>query len=249
MCDLVPTEKVLACKEKAIVSSSCTKRGKADCNSMAKQEVQRVRQIEVATPSDLELVTRVQKGSREDFQLLVERYQQRAFAIAFQILKSREDAQDVVQESFVKAYLSIGSFQGSSSFYTWFYRIVVNMAIDCRRRLGRKARDTSSLDDDPSRSLERQVEKSEGSKHSSPLDTLLRSEQAQQIDQALGSITADHRAVIVLREVEGMRYEEIADTLGVSKGTVMSRLHYSRKSLQQVLRDVWRKSSTQDIGS
>jgi RNA polymerase sigma-70 factor, ECF subfamily len=154
-------------------------------------------------------------------------------------LRSHEDAQDVVQESFVKAYLSINSFQGNSSFFTWFYRILVNMAIDFRRRIGRKDKLTLALDIDERDTIEQQVDNSLISQRESQLDSVLRVEQAKQIDQALAQISEDHRAVIVLREVEGLRYEEIADTLGVSKGTVMSRLFYARKRLQQVLTEMW----------
>jgi RNA polymerase sigma-70 factor, ECF subfamily len=198
-----------------------------------------IRKPELAPISDIELVTRVQKGSKADFQQLVERYQDRALTVAFQILRSHEDAQDVVQESFVKAYLSINSFQGNSSFFTWFYRILVNMAIDFRRRIGRKDKLTLALDIDERDTIEQQVDNSLISQRESQLDSVLRVEQAKQIDQALAQISEDHRAVIVLREVEGLRYEEIADTLGVSKGTVMSRLFYARKRLQQVLTEMW----------
>ncbi len=190
-------------------------------------------------PSDAELVARVQKGSKADFQILVERYQQRAFAVAFQILKRHEDAQDVVQESFVKAYLSIDSFQGTSSFFTWFYRIVVNMAIDFRRKMGRKDRETISFDVEERDVIEQNISSGLALQPENPLDSSLRAEQARQINKVLGEISEDHRAVIVLREVEGLRYEQIADVLGISKGTVMSRLHYARKRLQQLLTAVW----------
>lgn len=194
---------------------------------------------ETGAPTDAELVVRVQNGSKADFQLLVERYQQRAFAVAFQILKRHEDAQDVVQEAFVKAYLSIDSFQGTSSFFTWFYRIVVNMAIDFRRKMGRKDRETISIDVDERDAIEQTIASGAANQPENPLDNALRSEQARQINKVLGEISEDHRAVIVLREVEGLRYEQIADVLGISKGTVMSRLHYARKKLQQLLTSVW----------
>jgi RNA polymerase sigma-70 factor (ECF subfamily) len=145
------------------------------------------------SPSDAELVKRVQTGSKEDFQILVERYQQRAFAVAFQILKRYDDAQDVVQESFVKAYLSIDSFHGTSSFFTWFYRIVVNMAIDFRRKAGRKEKETISLDVEERDAIEQHIAGSLVSQPDSPLEVTLRGEQARQINQVLGEISEDHR--------------------------------------------------------
>jgi len=194
----------------------------------------------MAELSDAELVARVQRGSKADFQILVERYQQRAFSVAWQILKRHEDAQDVVQESFVKAFLSIDSFQGSSSFFTWLYRIVVNMAIDFRRKAGRRERETVSLDVETRDGLEQQVDAGVVNQPENPLESALRGEQARQINQVLGEISDEHRAVIILREVEGLRYEQIAETLGISKGTVMSRLFYARKKLQQLLKQAWR---------
>ena len=166
--------------------------------------------------SDVELVARVQRGNKADFQILVERYQQRAFSVAWQILKRHEDAQDVVQESFVKAYLSIESFQGNSSFFTWFYRIVVNMAIDFRRKMGRTERETVSLDVEARDGIEQRADMRLISAPQNPLDITLRGEQARQINQVLGQLSDEHRAVIVLREVEGLRYEQIADVLGIS---------------------------------
>ena len=197
-----------------------------------------VKNTEEKFVSDVELVARVQAGDRVAFQLLVERYQSRAYTLAFQILKHQQDAEDVVQEAFVKAYLSIKSFQGNASFFTWFYRILVNMAIDFRRKVSRQNRDTSSFDVEARDVLEQKVSSVHVPQAETPLDATLRREQGEKINQVLASISPDHRAVIVLREVEGLRYEQIADVLGVSKGTVMSRLHYARKKLQQMLGDV-----------
>jgi len=196
------------------------------------------RKIEETQGSDIDLVARVQAGDRSAFQLLVERYQNRAYALAFQILKHQKDAEDVVQEDFVKAYLSIKSFQGNASFFTWFYRILVNMAIDFRRKIARQNRDSTSLDVEERDVLEQNARSNQFEAGETPLDISMRREQATRINQVLASISADHRAVIVMREVEGLRYEQIADVLGVSKGTVMSRLHYARKKLQQMLGDM-----------
>lgn len=194
--------------------------------------------IEESNAEDIETVRQVLGGDRQAFQRLVEKYQQRAYTIAFQILKRREDAQDVVQESFVKAYLSLAQFKGNAAFYTWLYRIVFNMSIDLKRKLGRRNEPAVSLDESQRDEIEHKIEAGTGLRIEQPLESVVRREQAQTIQSVLDSISEEHRSVIVLREVEGMRYEQIAQILGISKGTVMSRLHYARKRLQGLLRDL-----------
>ena len=180
---------------------------------------------------DATLVARAAKKDREAFRLLVERHQQRLFAVAFEMLKRREDAEDVVQESFVKAYLSLDRFQGKGSFFTWMYRIVFNMAIDQRRR---SARDRSVPLEQPA-SPGGEARSIVASPEHGPEDHLARQQEVQLVQRGLREISEEHRAVIMLREVEGLSYDEIARSVGVSRGTVMSRLHYARKKLQQVL--------------
>lgn len=183
-------------------------------------------------PTDAELVARAAKKDREAFRELVERYQQRLFAVAFEMLRRREDAEDVVQESFVKAYLSLEHFQGKGSFYTWMYRIVFNMAIDQRRRA---ARDRSvSLEQPTSESSEPRAMELP-SAEADPEEQLGRLQDVRLVQAGLREISDEHRAVIMLREVEGLSYDEIARSVGVSRGTVMSRLHYARRRLQQIL--------------
>lgn len=178
--------------------------------------------------NDEELVTRSRKGDKEAYRQLVERYQGRLFSCAFDILKSREDAEDVVQEALVKAYLSLHEFQGKSSFYTWLYRIVYNMSIDYRRRTNRRGGAPLEFD-------EAKASEETGNYGTNPADSVLRKQQSTKIKQVLAEISEEHRRVIVLRELEGMSYEEIANVVGISRGTVMSRLHYARKKLQQAL--------------
>lgn len=186
--------------------------------------------------TDEELVKRAQAKDREAYRQLVERYQARAYALAFSILKNKFDAEDVVQESFVKVYLSIGSFKGESSFYTWLYRIVRNMAIDVKRKLARETNYQSEVE----RISEVQADSAalQKSQSSSPDYELLRKEKARRIAEVLNNISEEHRTVIILREIDGMDYKQIAQVTGVSKGTIMSRLHYARKKLQQALGDL-----------
>lgn len=191
--------------------------------------------------SDVELVKRAQNKDREAYRQLVERYQSRAYSLAFSILKNKQDAEDVVQESFVKVYLSIGKFKGESSFYTWLYRIVRNMSIDVKRKLSREQVNQPDVE---SLNATDQVEanSANNSETFSPDYELLRKEKARRIAEVLNDISEEHRTVIILREVDGMDYQQIAQITGVSKGTIMSRLHYARKKLQQGLADLVNKN-------
>ena len=186
--------------------------------------------------SDSELVARSAQKDREAYRILVERYQARAYTIAFAVLQRKEDAEDVVQESFVKAYLSLPGFKSQSTFYTWFYRIVRNMSIDVKRKVTRESKREVEIQSDNTNELESEM--SLAVEGESPDDQLLRKEKMMRISKVLQDISEEHRTVIMLREIEGMDYQEIAKVTGVSKGTIMSRLHYARKKLQQALGDL-----------
>ena len=177
------------------------------------------------------------------YQCLVERHSARVRAIAFEILRNREDAEDVAQESFVKAYLSIRSFKGESSFYTWLYRIVYNMAIDLRRKYKRRGGEHLEFDEMVSvKAVSDAPDKGVGSSFDGtssriegPHEALHWKEAGSTIQAALSELSEEHRAVIVLREVDGLNYDDIARVTGSPRGTIMSRLHYARKALQKAL--------------
>lgn len=182
---------------------------------------------------DLELVEAAKAGDRNAFGRLVERHQRRVYSLAFGILRSREDAWDVAQEAFVKAYRNLDRFEGNAAFYTWLYRIAYNLAIDTLR-------DRSRIDavdiEDRSRSVEDALER-EGRKIADhPADMAERQELARVLNEAMARLSDKHRAIIVLREVEGLAYEEMAEVLAISKGTVMSRLFHARQNLQALLK-------------
>jgi RNA polymerase sigma-70 factor (ECF subfamily) len=196
---------------------------------------------------DETLVAKTLKGDKEAYRLLVERYQNRLLAMASDILKSREDAEDVVQESFVKAFLSLGKFKGDSSFYTWLYRIAYNMAIDVRRKAGRRGgnhveyKEGAGVNKVASSSGEGAETVTGSAEHlqnvEGPHAALVRKETGRRLQEVLRELSEEHRAVIMLREVDGLNYDEIAHAVGVPRGTVMSRLHYARKALQQALQE------------
>lgn len=187
---------------------------------------------------DKELVRRVQRGDTAAFRQLYDLYHRRAFAVAIGVVKNKQDALDVVQEAFIKVHKHLHNFQGTSSFYTWLYRIVMNLSIDHVRR-AKKGRDVDYDD-----RIRREAEELAGDGalsptllDSNPRKTVLRRELAEAIQKALDELPAYHKAVILLREVEGMSYEEMARVLEVPKGTIMSRLFHARRKMQELLED------------
>lgn len=177
--------------------------------------------------SDWELVQRCQAGEIEAFQELVARYHRKVFVVILGILDHREDAMEVAQETFLRAFKKIKGFRGGSAFYTWLYRIAVNLSIDFQRRQKRNPMEfRENLDD--------VVDKHDESGRD-PFHSLQDKETGKRLLAAIDELTPDHRAVIVMRAVEGLSYKEISRILGCSEGTVMSRLHYARKKLQEKL--------------
>jgi RNA polymerase sigma-70 factor, ECF subfamily len=187
----------------------------------------------VAT-SDWELVQRTRRGDRDAYRELVERYQRKIAALALGMLRSREDALDVVQETFTKAYQSLDRFKGDATFYTWIYRIAFNLCVDHQRRDVRVV--PLALDGDEPGGDAVAPPLPEGPHDDEPFARARDAELATKLRQAIAELTPDHRAVILLREVEGLSYEEISRVLECPKGTVMSRLHYARRQLQSRLR-------------
>jgi RNA polymerase sigma-70 factor (ECF subfamily) len=182
---------------------------------------------------DEELVKASRAGDGRAYGKLVERYQRRVYALAFGILRQREDAWDVAQEAFVKAYRNLDRFAGQAAFYTWLYRITYNLSLDVLRSRGR--RDTVNLEDNGA-AVEQAIRDEARPEDATPNELLQRRETAQMVQTAMEKLSEKHRAIIVLREIEGLSYEEMADVLGISKGTVMSRLFHARKNLQALLR-------------
>ncbi len=199
---------------------------------------QRIREAE----EDRVLIAKAQRGDgavrTAAFRQLVERHQRRAFAIAFGLLRDENDAREIVQEAFLRVYKGLPTFEGSSSFFTWLYRIVTNLSIDLIRKPGRKATEldeSRSVDDEPDAPLAL-ISRIDGA---DPLDVVRRKEIAARIQAALEALPHYHRAVILMREVEGMSYEEMAEAMGVSKGTIMSRLFHARQKMQRALADCY----------
>jgi RNA polymerase sigma-70 factor (ECF subfamily) len=177
--------------------------------------------------SDWQLVQKCQAGDKSGFQDLVSRYHQKIYMVVLGLMRNREDALEVTQETFFRAYRKIGGFQGGSTFYTWIYRIGVNMAIDAQRRQKRNPLEFRETMDGV---LEAQNEVAKD-----PFTDVHDRELRENLIKAINDLTPQHKAVIVLRTIEGLSYKDIGEILGCSEGTVMSRLHYARKKLQEKL--------------
>jgi len=193
-----------------------------------------VRQAEAE--EDRALIDRARSGDKRAFRELVERHQRRAFAIALALVRDENDAREVVQEAFLRVFRGIDSFHGGSSFFTWLYRIVTNLSIDLMRKPARRDQEL-----DESRELRDELDipllaRIDGA---DPADVVRRGEIRERIQSALDALPPYHRGVILMREVEGMSYEEMAQAMGVSKGTIMSRLFHARQKLQRALADCY----------
>jgi RNA polymerase sigma-70 factor (ECF subfamily) len=190
----------------------------------------------VASDRDLDwaIVQRVQNGEVSAFNQLVQKYRQSLFSIIYNMTGNREDATDIAQEVFIKAFQSINQFRGQASFYTWLYRIAVNSSITFIKR-AKKQRfiNYETIDETlvSSEILEYFTAKTKTEKGA------LLKELQEKLNEALQKLSPKHRIVVILHEVEGMNHKEIADITKTSEGTVRSRLHYAKRMLQAFLQD------------
>src|SRR5205809_1322545 len=191
-----------------------------------------------ADVSELDLVRRCQAGDTEAFDELVTRYRTRVFSMIYNMVHSEQDAWDLAQDSFLKAWKSSKRFRGRSSFYTWIYRIVMNVTIDWLRKKQIKGAGTEFDDAIQLRQVD-PASKTVPKTEALPYETMQRDEIRVRIEQAIDQLSPEHRAVILMKELEDMQYHEIAEDLGWSIGTVMSRLIYARMNMQNIWRDVF----------
>ncbi|HEV3437798.1 MAG TPA: sigma-70 family RNA polymerase sigma factor [Gemmata sp.] len=167
-------------------------------------------------------------GRRDAFDELVSRYQARLYNAASRLVDNPEDAADVVQDAFLNAYQSLHTFKGDAEFFTWLYRIAFNTAISLKR----KKRAVVSLD---SGGPEGGIDPDDPSEYIKPGAALERNEEEAQLQDAITRLSYEHREVLVLKDIEGMKYEDIAEILGVPIGTIRSRLHRARLELRALL--------------
>ncbi len=190
-------------------------------------------------PSDIEdaeLVARCQNGDTSAFNILVTRYRGKVYAMIMNMVHNDADAWDLAQDAFVKAWKSLPKFESRSSFYTWLFRITHNVTYDWLRK--KRIRGDSEFDDTIATSGSAEPGAPTAPKEQpTPDGEIARYELRMRIENAIGNLSDDHRAVILLKEVDGLKYEEIAAAVNCTLGTVMSRLFYARKKLQDLLRD------------
>jgi RNA polymerase sigma-70 factor, ECF subfamily len=187
-----------------------------------------------ARQHDRNLIARAAEGDIRAFEELVQRHQRRANTVAYGILRNAEDAREVTQDAFLRVHRHLKDFEGGASFSTWLYRIVYNLSIDLirRRSPGRAVEfeDHTDLSGAPDEWLPGRTERD-------PFAALDRARLVEAMQRCLDELPPHHRTVIVLREVEGMSYEEIAEAMEVPKGTIMSRLFHARRKMQRMLRE------------
>jgi len=181
--------------------------------------------------TDQAIVERVVKGEVDAFAMLVDRYQDRIYSAVHNYVSNPDDAIDIAQEAFVKAYSKLRSFDSSSAFYTWLYRIAINTAIDYLRK--RKSRPTDSLDDD--RFTEIGFEPPSKDPSADPEKVVTRHEQTTALKNAIGLLSEKLKTVVVLHDIEGLSQEEVAEILKVPVGTVKSRVSRARTELKYLL--------------
>ena len=180
------------------------------------------------------LVARCLDGDLAAFDELITEYRSRTYAMLVQMVGNEEDAWDIAQDGFVRAWRSLHTFKGDSSFFTWLFRIMRNLAIDFLRK--RRRQPLQSLDAGPPPAAGAATAAGD-----SPDQRAWQGEIARRIEQALADLSDEHREVAVMREIHGMQYREIAEVAGCSVGTVMSRLYYARQKLRSELQDIYEK--------
>ncbi len=178
--------------------------------------------------SEADLIFRCQQGDQTALKEIFGQYHQKVYRIAYGVLRQREDALDVVQDVFIKLFRSIKAFKGKSAFYTYLYRLAMNTAIDYSRRSKKTA--SFSLDEEGRFEPADRVE-------TRPDHLAAQKELEEKVKWAIDQLPHDQRATLIYREIEELSYQEIAEVMGCSVGTVMSRLHYGRKKLQNLLKD------------
>lgn len=184
---------------------------------------------------DETLVACAQRGDTAAYDILVERYKQRLYALAYHMTGNHEDANDLVQEALIKGFQSLKHFRGNSSFYTWIYRITVNFTLNHLKRRGKRIH--LSLDDVDS-SIETDPQFVELMSHVTPRREVSLTELQQRLNEALQKLSDKHRMVVIMHDIQGMTHADIAKATGTSEGTVRSRLFYARQQLQALLSDL-----------
>ena len=187
-----------------------------------------------AGPPDSDLVRRAQSGDARAFDQLVTRYRGKIFGMSYHLVQNEQDAWDIAQDAFLKAWRALPAFKLDSAFYTWLYRIAHNCGYDWLRK--RRIQSDGEFNDDVQHKVAPDAEAVPHGEQR-PDRALKNKELGVRINEAISQLSPEHRMVVLMREVEGLSYEEIAAATESQMGTVMSRLFYARKKLQELLKD------------
>lgn len=187
-----------------------------------------------AEPTDVQLVARTQEGDPSAFDALIRKYQPRLYGLVYNMTSNHEDTGDLLQDIFAKAYRSIKGFRGQSSFYTWLHTIAVNMTINFLKKRGRRF--SVSLDDIDS-NIQNDKEFLELTATSDPVREANLGELQRRLNDAMMRLSNEHRLVVSMFDIQGMPHAEISKILGISEGTVRSRLFYAHRQLQNYLEE------------
>ncbi len=175
----------------------------------------------VSPEEEAQWIARCQSGDASAFKSLVEKYERRAFWVAYHMVGQAEDAQDIVQEAFIRVYRAIPRFRLGKRFYTWFYQIVVHLAIDCLR----KRREKNDIDVEAAEAME--------ASQADPAERLLRTESSEEVQELLEKLSSRERAILVLRDIEGFSAKEIAEIIHTNHATVRWWLFLARKQFRR----------------
>lgn len=179
---------------------------------------------------ELELIARCQQGDHEALKEIFQKYHQKVYRIAYGVVRQREDALDIVQEVFIKLYRSIKNFKGKSNFYTYLYRMTLNHAIDYSRKMKKSPFLRPNWEKEPE-PIEEETQR--------PDYQASKKQFEERVKRAMERLSEDQRGILILREIEGLSYQEIVEIMKCSLGTVMSRIHYGRKKLRELLKEEW----------
>lgn len=188
---------------------------------------------QVEAREDVAFVERVRSGDMTAFDALVHKYQARVYGVVYHLTSNREDAADLAQETFVRAFRSLEKFNGKSSFFTWLYRIALNLTVSALRK--KKLRNFFSFETIDTEVAPKDIVQ-HLSAHSNADRALAIKELQEKLNEAMQKLSPEHRAVVALIEIEGLSSKEAAEILTCSEGTVRSRLHYAKEQLQSYLK-------------
>ena len=191
-------------------------------------------QAQQEVDGDMAIVERVQAGDVRAFDQLVRKYRKQLFSVAYNLTSNREDAYDLTQEAFVKAFRSINSFKGNSAFFTWLYRIAINSTLNFLKR--NRFRNFFSFENIQENATSQEIVRALVARSKTEKIVLL-NELQEKLNEALQKLSHRHKTVLVLFEIEGLSHQEISEIVGCSIGTVRSRLHYAKQQMQAYLRE------------